>query len=70
MPPCGHLVCGTCWIQWLKKSETCPVCRKPATKDTLVRVVFEEEPGSGIPSFSQLCKQPDDLDSDDDLDII
>lgn len=70
MPPCGHLVCSSCWMQWLKKSQSCPVCRKPATKDTLVRVVFEKEPGSGVPSFSQLCTRPGDSDSDDDLDIV
>ena len=46
------------------------MCRKPASKDTLARVVYEDKPGAGVPSFSQICKHPGDSDSDDDLEIV
>jgi len=26
---CGHKCCKVCWRIWLKKSETCPMCRRP-----------------------------------------
>jgi len=67
MAKCGHLACGDCWLQWLKKSSTCPVCRGPAVKNELARVVYENEPGSGIPSMSQLYSH---CDSDSDLEIV
>lgn len=67
MAKCGHLACGDCWLQWLKKSSTCPACRGPAVKNELARVVYENEPGSGIPSMSQLYSH---CDSDSDLEIV
>ena len=57
-------------MTWLEKSESCPVCRKPANKDNLVRVVYEEKPGSGVPSLSQLYSRSVDSDSDDELVIV
>lgn len=32
---CGHICCETCWVQWLKKSSTCPHCRAPADRNTV-----------------------------------
>eukprot|EP00980_Cylindrotheca_fusiformis_P016194 scaffold4811_cov171-Cylindrotheca_fusiformis.AAC.2 len=40
--PCGHMACISCWEQWLKKSETCPVCRQPCQRDSLAMVVYKQ----------------------------
>lgn len=42
---CGHMACLDCWLQWLQKSESCPVCRAPTTKASLARVVFQKGTG-------------------------
>ena len=64
---CGHLACLSCWLGWLKRSETCPTCRKGATKRSLAQAVFETSPGSTIPTPSQICSTKND--SDDELEI-
>lgn len=37
---CGHLACLDCWNQWLSKSQSCPVCRAPCSRDALARAIF------------------------------
>eukprot|EP00798_Chlamydomonas_sp_ICE-L_P019981 gene19981-26692_t len=27
---CGHMFCGSCIAEWLKRKQACPTCRKPA----------------------------------------
>lgn len=61
---CGHSACLGCWIRWLDKAGTCPICRAPTTKENLARMVFEREAGAGAPTLSQMC--PSDGDGDDD----
>ena len=71
MGDCGHTACLDCWTQWLSRSNTCPVCRKSTTKDSLSRLVFEEVAGSGAPSLTQMCANDDDSsNSDNELEII
>jgi Zinc finger, C3HC4 type (RING finger) len=38
---CGHMACLNCWQQWLDKSRTCPVCRKPASPSSIALAVFQ-----------------------------
>jgi len=58
---CGHMACQSCWLLWLKRSETCPVCRTSVQKESLARLVFQdhnsEDGGSGGRhiSLTQLC---------------
>ena len=70
---CGHMACIKCWTGWLKRSETCPTCRKPATRDSLARAVFQNAFESNPPTLSQLCGPDDGLednaDSDGELEI-
>jgi regulator of telomere elongation helicase 1 len=53
---CNHLACESCWLQWLKKSGTCPTCRVRVEKQSLARAVFQNHEGnsSSPPSLSQL----------------
>ncbi len=39
---CGHMACLKCWQQWLSKSQTCPVCRKPASSTSIAFAVFQD----------------------------
>jgi len=64
MADCGHTACTDCWKVWLKRSRTCPTCRKQTTMDSLATMVFEKV-GVDPSSLTQLCKS----DSDDDLEI-
>ncbi|GKY99980.1 hypothetical protein MPSEU_000951500 [Mayamaea pseudoterrestris] len=41
---CGHIACLGCWKSWFKRSPSCPTCRKPASKESIARVVFERPP--------------------------
>ena len=74
MADCGHTACSRCWLKWLAKSLTCPTCRIPTTKDRLALMVFEKEPGAGVPPLSQLCLpsngQEEDQSSDNELEIV
>ncbi|XP_041939847.1 RING finger protein 151 [Alosa sapidissima] len=36
---CNHIFCKRCILQWLKRQETCPCCRKPVTQN-LMFVMF------------------------------
>lgn len=38
---CGHTGCMICWMNWIKQSETCPLCRKPADKNSITRVTVK-----------------------------
>lgn len=59
---CNHMACRPCWLEWLQRSETCPVCRKAVKKNDLSRVVFEDQPDGTIeggrmpPTLSQLSR--------------
>ena len=57
---CGHMACQGCWLEWLKRSETCPVCRVSVKAKSLARVVFQDQNSTGDNSrgsvtLSQLC---------------
>lgn len=54
---CGHMACQSCWLQWLKRSETCPVCRKNTKPSDLSLVVFQDgdEGGRDSVTLSQFC---------------
>lgn len=67
---CGHSACMNCWSEWLKRSQTCPVCRKPTNRENLSRMVFERKPGSNPVSLTQMCQSDDDSDDEDELEII
>jgi hypothetical protein len=55
----------------MEKSSTCPICRVDTTKESLARLVFEKEPGTGTPSFSQLCPvSRDDESSEEELELV
>ena len=65
---CGHTACLPCWMRWLKRSQTCMVCRVKTSLDSLARVVYERRPGLST-SPSQLCAANSDDDSADELEI-
>ena len=37
--PCGHIACQDCLAQWLKRSNSCPVCRHVTKKQVPVRSI-------------------------------
>jgi len=39
MAPCGHIGCGGCIEQWLKRNKTCPVCRTKCTSLVHIRSI-------------------------------
>lgn len=70
MAPCNHVACSNCWDSWLKRSLTCPNCRKPIDKEKLTMVVFHKE-AECLPSLTQMCASDDsDLDEDGELEIV
>lgn len=70
MAPCNHIACSSCWDNWLKRSLTCPSCRKPMTKNDLSKTVFHKA-DKKLPSLTQMCASDDENASDDDeLEII
>ena len=72
MAECGHTACSKCWLKWMEKSLTCPICRVDTTKESLARLVFEKEPGTvNPPSCSQLCPVPRaDESSEEELELV
>ncbi|XP_062388148.1 RING finger protein 151-like [Sardina pilchardus] len=38
--PCHHIFCKKCILQWLKRQETCPCCRKPINHN-LILVMYK-----------------------------
>jgi len=46
---CNHLACLNCWLQWLKRSKTCPQCRTATKVEDLEKVVFVYDAISGTP---------------------
>lgn len=70
MASCNHIACPICWEKWLKRSLTCPSCRRPMKKDELTMAVFHEE-AKRLPSLTQMCASDDDDSFDDEeLEII
>ena len=69
MSPCNHIVCSNCWAKWLKRSETCPSCRKPVKKTDLSKVVYHETT-ENLPSLTQMCKESSDEEEEEELEII
>ncbi len=41
MAGCGHVACTTCWADWLKTQESCPVCRTAVKQKDLYPVGAE-----------------------------
>jgi hypothetical protein len=39
---CGHVCCQECWSIWLRKSQTCPMCRAPADTNSVTRVIIRK----------------------------
>jgi hypothetical protein len=35
---CGHVCCQNCWMECLKRSKACPVCRAPVGKETMKKL--------------------------------
>jgi len=82
---CNHSACTSCWLKWLQKRSTCPVCRAPTTKDGLSRMVFRDDGGDGsgrvdVPTLSQVVRdieassssgdEGEDDDEDDELELV
>lgn len=40
MPPCGHLFCSVCLLQWIKSNPEplCPKCRSPFSFDSIAHI--------------------------------
>ena len=38
---CGHICCQTCWVKWLQINATCPMCRAPADKNSVTRLIMK-----------------------------
>ncbi|ELA42897.1 uncharacterized protein VICG_00212, partial [Vittaforma corneae ATCC 50505] len=40
MPPCGHLFCSPCLLQWIKSNpdSACPKCRIPFTPESIAHI--------------------------------
>lgn len=38
---CGHVCCLECWTQWLRKNQTCPLCRLPTCSDDISRIMVK-----------------------------
>ena len=67
---CGHMACLSCWTSWLRRSQTCMVCRVQTSDKSLARVVYERHPGRNAPAtLSQLIAYNSEGDSDDELEI-
>lgn len=43
---CGHICCQQCWISWLKVKPSCPICRAPASQQSVARVLIRSEKSS------------------------
>mmetsp|Transcript_20364 Transcript_20364/g.25879 ORF Transcript_20364/g.25879 Transcript_20364/m.25879 type:complete len:119 (-) Transcript_20364:217-573(-) len=67
MADCGHSACFECWVQWLNRSGTCPICRVATTKESLSRMVFA---GANVPTLSQMCASDDDESEEEALEIV
>ena len=63
---CNHWACKKCWIEWLKRSNSCPVCRVPTTKDSLALMVFKETGVDAISLTQKVITAGDREDSSDD----
>lgn len=37
---CGHVCCQSCWGEWLKVKEVCPMCREKANKENISRLII------------------------------
>ena len=64
MAECGHMACLSCWLGWLRRSQSCPTCRKTVTKESLAKAVFAM--ASSAPTLSQLCSNADATEEDTD----
>ena len=38
---CGHICCQACWVKWLQINATCPMCRAPADKNSVTRLIMK-----------------------------
>lgn len=38
---CGHVCCQVCWTKWLKVNASCPMCRAPADKNSVTRIIIK-----------------------------
>lgn len=38
---CGHVCCQVCWTKWLKVNASCPMCRAPADKSSVTRIIIK-----------------------------
>jgi hypothetical protein len=38
---CGHVCCATCWLQWLRNNQTCPICRTFTTTKSITKVIIK-----------------------------
>jgi len=38
---CGHICCQLCWVKWLQINATCPMCRAPADKNSVTRLIMK-----------------------------
>ena len=38
---CGHVCCQECWTKWLKVNSSCPLCRAPADRTSVTRIIIK-----------------------------
>lgn len=38
---CGHVCCQDCWTKWLKVNSSCPLCRAPADRTSVTRIIIK-----------------------------
>lgn len=56
--PCGHVMCDTCIMVWIKKNHSCPLCRreiKPGQIDIASEIRKEIEKFPVVCRFPQCC---------------
>ena len=63
---CRHSACLNCWTAWLRRSNTCPVCRAPTAMTNLNKLVFTKESSNNVLTLTQICRSDNEESDDDD----
>ncbi|CAB3370008.1 Hypothetical predicted protein [Cloeon dipterum] len=62
--PCGHINHVTCTMEWFKRTQSCPQCRKPTTEKKCIKIFPHSSAQGTQQDPSQLMQTIDDLNSE------